>query len=1085
MSPTTTAMNDLVSIVAGLPPEKRKILEEILRQRINAGRRAVTQNHLSTAPPLSFTQEGFWALHEINRDSAAYNSGKLLRIDGGLDVTSLKTALSKIVGRHDALRTRFELRDSGPVQIIERSIDIDIPVIDLATTDPAAFEDAAQKAAADDLSRPFDLGQAPQFRVKVFRMSDTSHALLLVAHHIIMDGQSEAVFWRELWECYSAAIERRRPRLKELPFQYADYSVWQKQSLSGDEVSRHLQFWKEALQDAPLDLSLPYDRPRPPSQSFQGRRMEIRFDVGTLRDITSFAVQERVTPFAALLASLQAILYRYSHQQDFIIGFPVAGRKRADSNGVIGPFLNMLPCRARLDDAQTFRELVRSVRDHLSQILEHDALPFRKLVEELGLERGASRHPLFQVMLAFQQRSLHAGLPSHLTVSSIEIPKCRARFDLLFSAVAEQDCLSGFIEYSTDVFQEGTILRLRDHWKRLLAEALRYPDKPISSLQILSGEERAQLLSWNETPENLPCIPVHSMFERQAAQTPNAMAVLTRREQISYGELDRRANQLANYLRARGIGPESVVGLLVRRSVDMVVGLLGIMKAGAAYMPLDPSYPPDRLKYMAQDSHAPLLVLHAEFKDRITEYSGELAQLDTDWNEVSAYSSAPPAVVSHPDNLAYVIYTSGSTGQPKGVMITHRTLGNFLGSMRNLLDVNASHTFVASTSLSFDIAALELFVPLISGAKTLVLEASIAEEGDFYYQSGPSELIIQGTPSVWRLALSGIEAPSNIGTILCGGEPFPSELARALLGRCATLYNMYGPTETTIWSSALPIRKVSAESAIVPIGCPIANTQLYVLDSMLDMAPIGVIGELYIGGDGLARGYSNRPDLTAEKFVPDPYSHIAGQRLYRTGDLARYLADGSIEFVGRADHQVKMRGFRIELGEIQSALEQHTSVRQAVVDIRKGPSGDAQLVAYVVARQAPPAPGDLRGDLAHRLPDYMIPTAFVFMNSLPLTANGKLDRKALPDPEWSMGADAPHYEPPRTEAERLLAEVWRQVLGIERVSIYDNFFELGGDSILGIQAVARASQAGVRLTPRQIFERQTIAQLAEVAQLVA
>ncbi|HEV2846615.1 MAG TPA: amino acid adenylation domain-containing protein, partial [Thermoanaerobaculia bacterium] len=1016
-------------------------------------RRAWTEEDLV---PLSFAQERLWVLDQLDPGKPTYNIPTALRLRGPLDLSALTASLQEIVRRHDVLRTVFPAVGDRPVQKVVRNSGLALPVTDLAGLPPAQREAEAKRVVTAEARRPFDLAVGPLVRGVLLRLDEDDHAVLFVLHHVVADGWSMGVMVNELAALYEAFLENRPSPLPELAVQYADYAAWQREWLRGHTLKTQIAYWRGQLAGAPA-LELPTDRPRPPVQRFRGASRSFFLSRETSEALAALGQAEGATLFMTLAAAFQVLLHRYSGQNDILVGTPVAGRNRAEVEGLIGFFVNTLVLRSGLAGGPGFPALVRRVRRGTLEAFAHQELPFEKLVEELQPERDLSRSPLFQVMFSLQNaNSARLDLPG-LRLSSWPLGEAVvAKFDLTLTMVERSEGLGGSLEYSTDLFDRPTIDRMLGHFRTLLNAIVAEPLCSVSELPLLTGAEREQLLSaWNATGREVPAFCVHEGIAAQAARTPDAVAVTFGAMALTYRELDRRANALAHRLRELGVRPETRVGIALERSLEMVVGLLAVLKAGGAYVPLDPSYPAERLDFMREDAGISLLLTRDFFAE-----AGEIEQ--------------PPVGGAGPWNLAYVIYTSGSTGRPKGVQISHEALTNFLASMAERPGIGAGDVLLAVTSLSFDIAGLELYLPLLAGGRVALASREEAADGhrlrELIAASGAT--VLQATPATWRLLLEAGWTGGEGLKALCGGEALPPSLASSLRERVGSLWNVYGPTETTVWST---VEEIAGEGAVT-IGRPIANTTVYILDAWGSPAPVGVPGELLLGGAGLARGYLRRPELTAERFVPDPFGP-AGLRLYRTGDLARYQPDGRLEHLGRIDHQVKVRGFRIELGEIEAALGRHPEVAAAVAVAREDIPGDPRLAAYVVPRRAgADLAGELRSWLSRTLPDYMIPTAWVTLEAFPLTPNGKVDRKALPKPA-ALSGEAPAE--PRTPVEEMLAEMWRELLGLESIGIRDNFFALGGHSLKATRLVARVRQAfGVELPLRRVFEAPTIEGLA-------
>jgi amino acid adenylation domain-containing protein/thioester reductase-like protein len=1117
-------MNDVARRIGDLPPEKLELLMKRLvkRQVEHPQPRASTRiSRLAReagALPLSFAQRRLWFLEQLMPGTAIYNIPQALQLTGPLDVDALERAFNEIGRRHETLRTTFHVVDGQPMQVIADSVEWRMPIVDLSAAPVTERAAVVERLIAEEIQLPFDLTCGPLLRAKLLRLADAEHVLIVTMHHIISDGWSFGVATRELAALYEAFVANKPSPLPDLPIQYVDFAHWQQTWLqdgsgaSGESpLQAQLAYWKQQLSgDLPM-LDLPTDRSRPAFQSYRGAHHPLMLPGALTQALKALSGKEGVSLFTILLAALKTLLYRYSGQTDICVGSPVANRTRPEIEGLIGFFVNTLALRTDLSGNPPFRELLGRVREVALGAYARQDLPFEKLVEELQPERDLSRAPLFQVLCVQLDAQATTLQLAGLTLEPLPIHTGTAQFDLSFYLSESHEAVSGYIEYNTDLFEPVTIARMAGHFETLLNQIARDPDQLIADLPILTPAERRELLvEWNATQRDYPsqsCL--QTLFEAQAARTPDEIAVIFEAQRLTYGELNRRANQLANYLRALSVGPDTLVGICVERSLEMMVGLLGVLKAGGAYVPLDPAFPTERLALMLEDSRIPVLLTQRSIGDELLASSAgivpagtQVISLDTDWQQITQERDTNPALLTTPDNLAYTIYTSGSTGRPKGVQIPHRAVVNFLHSMACAPGLNASDTLLAVTTLSFDIAGLELFLPLLNGARLIIAGREVASDGVRLKEllDGAGVTVMQATPATWRLLLAaGWQCTPRL-KILCGGEALPRDLANQLLGDGGELWNMYGPTETTIWSATC---RVTPGAGPISIGCPIDNTQIYLLDPRLQPVPIGAPGELYIGGDGLAHGYLNRPDLTAEKFVPDLFGRRPGARLYRTGDLMRYTNEGEIEFLSRIDHQVKVRGFRIELGDIETALSQSPAVGQAVVVVREDVPGDKRLVAYIVPSDRSleiehfdednlessvgtdnsaliaQLPRELRAFLKSRLPDYMIPSSFVLLDAMPLTPNGKVNRRALPAPNHNAAQERA-FVAPRTPLEATLAAVWGEVLRVERVSIDDNFFELGGHSLLATQLIFRAQSAlQVTLPVRAFFEAPTVAGMAQ------
>ncbi|HSF41071.1 MAG TPA: amino acid adenylation domain-containing protein [Thermoanaerobaculia bacterium] len=1046
------------------------------------------------AVPLSFAQQRLWFLDQLEPGSFAYNIAGGVRLTGTLDVPALTRTFSEIVRRHESLRTTFGTGEEGePLAVIAPPAPFDLPLHDLTALPEEERERKALALATAEVQRPFDLARGPLFRLTLVKLSETEHAMIVAMHHIISDGWSIGILVRELGALYGAFVAGRPSPLPELPVQYADFAAWQRRWLAGEVLDAQVRWWAEHLAGAPPVLELPTDRPRPAVRTHRGGQVFLEIGAELSERLEAAGRRLGVTPFMTLLGAYAVLLSRYSGQRDVVAGSPIANRSHEEVEDLIGFFANTLVLRTNLEALggdPLFSDLAARVRETALGAYAHQDLPFERLVDELHPERNLSHSPVFQVMFALQNTpSQGLELPG-LTLGPLPIESGRAQFDVNLTMIPTDRGFVSRIDYNADLFDAATAARMIGHYRHLLAGIAEDPARRVSALPLLSEVERHELLvCGNNTGAEVPGRTVHELFEATAARVPGAVAVTFEGESLTYGDLNARANRLAHHLRGLGVRPGVLAGLCVERSLDMLVGLLGVLKAGGAYVPLDPSYPADRIAYVLEDGRIPVLLTQASLLASVPELAAleaRIVELDGEaWRGESAENPAP---LAGPDDLAYVIYTSGSTGRPKGVEIRHRGVVNFLASMAREPGLSERDVMVAVTTISFDIAVLELYLPLSLGARVELVSREVAVDGarlaELIASSGGTAM--QATPATWRVLLEAEWQGAPGLKVLCGGEALPPDLARELLARVGSLWNVYGPTETTVWSAVHPVSTGGDGRRPVPIGRPIANTVVYLLDRSGEPVPPGAAGELYIGGEGVARGYLRRPDLTAERFVPDPFAGLYGEpgaRLYRTGDLARFLPGSVLDFLGRADHQVKVRGFRIELGEIEAVLAENPAVEECAVVVREDVPGTKRLAAYYVAEGEAPAVAELRATLLAKLPDYMVPQVFAALPALPLTPNGKVDRRALthlPAPEGE-GSGARELVAPRDPVEAILAEVWADVLRLERVGVHDNFFELGGDSILTIQVVSRAKKRGLLLAPRHLFQNQTIAELARVA----
>jgi aspartate racemase len=1072
------SMSHAVETAADLSPEeKRALLQRLLEKKASA----------SSSFPSSFAQQRLWFLHQVQPASCAYNLSRAIRIRGGLDLRTFQKALEALVARHECLRTTFAPEDDEPVQVVSPPGTLEMPVVELSGLSTTEREAETLRLATEEIQRPFDLAHGPLLRTTLLRLSESDHVFVLTMHHIVSDGWSIDLFFRELAALYEGISAEHAPTLRPLSIQYADFARWQRQAISGEILSRELGYWRQQLGGELPVLELPTDRPRPAVQRPRGARLPIALSGRLTESLRALSRREGITLFMTLLSGFKCLLHRYTGQHDIVVGSPVAGRNQEQTEDVIGPFINNLVLRTDMSGDPTFRELLRRVQQVAVGAYAHQNVPFEKVVEEIQPNRDLSHSPLFQVMFVLQKTARQPLELPGLDLNLLEVDGDTAMFDLTPFLWEERDGLSGTLEYNTDLFDEATVGRMAKHLRTLLEGVVANPDQRLSELPLLSeAEERRLLVEWNETRAEYrrdSCL--HQLFEDRVRCCPDAVAVVFEGQQVTYEELNRRANRLAHHLQRLGVGPRVMVGIYVERSLEMLIGLLGILKAGGTYVPLDPAFPAERLAFMLDDSQVPVVLTLERLVESVPRFTGAALCLDRDWELVEHESDANPNGGAAPNDPAYVIYTSGSTGKPKGVQIQHRAAVNLLESMAREPGLEERDTMLAVTTLSFDIALLELFLPLIVGARLVVVRRETASDGKQLQEKlkDSGATVMQATPATWRLLLESSWPGDTSLKVLCGGEALSGDLATQLRDRCASLWNLYGPTEATIWSTLHRVDDVDAGNGFVPIGRPIANTQLYVLDAYQQPVPVGVAGELHIGGDGLALGYYQRPELTAEKFIEHPFSKEPGARLYRTGDLARYLPDGKVAFLGRLDHQVKVRGFRIELGEIEAALRQHPAVRESAVMAREDAPGDKRLVAYVVGRDGSvPAVGELRNFLKERLPDYMLPSAFVVLEALPLTPNGKVDRRAVPAPD-AGGREMATFVAPRTPLESQLATVWEKVLGHVPIGVRDDFFEIGGHSLLAVRLFRQIEEVtGKTLSVATIFEAPTIEGMAEILQ---
>lgn len=1026
---------------------------------------------------LSFAQQRLWFLDQLEGPSATYNESAAWQLRGPLNIAVLEESLTEIVRRHEVLRTTFCVQEDGvPMQVIAPPSRITLPMIDLQMLPSEQAHQEVQRLAFEETQRPFDLATGPLLRFTLLRLGVEEHVLLQNIHHIVFDGWSSGLFFHELQILYHAFLLGRPSPLPELSIQYADFAHWQRHWWQGERLQEQLAYWKQQFADAPPVLALPTDRPRPARQTFRGRLHAFGIEPEIVEKLERLSKQSGTTLFMTLLAAFVTLLARYSNQMDIVIGTPIANRNRDEIESLIGCFTNTLALCLDLSAELTFRELLAQVRRVTLDAYAYQALPFEKLVEELQPERSLSHFSLFQVMFAFQNFTFHQSEPkgdrqndrqNSLTMTPLAIERGTAKVDLTLFMIPDEQELLGTWEYNSDLFEEATIKRMTGHFQTLLAGIVADPNQRISELSLLTTAERHHLLvEWNAVQIDYPrdrCI--HQLFEEQVERTPDTVAVVFEDQQLTYRELNERANHLAHYLIQQGVGPEVLVGVCMERSIEMIVGLLAILKAGRAYVPLDPAYPQEHLQFMLEDAQITIMLTQRKLLMDLPAFAGTQVCLD----RLPATEATNPNCACSPTNLAYVLFTSGSTGRPKGVAIEHRSTVAFLTWAGDVFAAEKQAGILASATISFDLSVFEMFLPLVNGGRVILAENALV------LPNLQDVTLVNTVPSAMKelVRMGGI--PASVRVVNLAGEPLKNQLVQQIYqqSNVQKVYNLYGPSEDTTYSTYTLIeRDATGEPTI---GRPIANTQAYILDRQLQPVPIGVPGELHLSGDGLARGYLSRPELTKEKFIANPFSDDPTARLYKTGDLCRYLLDGNIEFLGRIDHQVKVRGFRIELGEIEAHLAQHPAVQEVVVVVHEE-AEDKRLVAYLVGKEALNS-HTLRTYLSEKLPDYMIPSAFVQLEEMLLTPNGKINRRALTAPDY--GPDEATLVLPRTPVEKCLVAIWQDVLRLERVGITDNFFMIGGHSLLATQIVFRIrQQLRIDLPLRSLFEHPTVAGLA-------
>ena len=1125
-----TVKEDVVPTRTELTGSQRALLEERLKRakqaaaRSNDSRPSIPRRTTDVDIPLSFAQERLWFLDQLEPGSAVYNVCQAVRMEGSLNVSALERALNEIVRRHEVLRTNFVAADGRPVQMIAPERSLALNIVDLSEWRDGTGVEELQRRLKEESRRPFDLTQDLLVRALLVRTSPLEHTLMLTLHHIISDGWSIGILFRELANLYTSFTQDQSPALPELPIQYADYVFWERETMQGPTLERLLAYWRKQLHGPLPVLELPVDHPRSIAPMSRGAAQAVQLSRALTQALKALGQHEGATLFMTLLAAFQVLLHRWTGQEDIVVGSVVAGRRKVELEKLIGFFVNTLVFRGDLTGEPTFRQLLVRTREMAVGGLAHQDLPFERLVNELRPDRSLSRNPLFQVMFVLQNAPMAPTNLPQLRLQPIEVDTGTSKFDLTLSMMETADGLRAAMEYNADLFEPGTVARILGCFQTLLESIVENPDQPIARLALLKPAERHQLLSeWNQTATDFPRKQtIAQLFEEQVARAPHSVAVNFGNQRLTYLQLDSQANQLARWLRRAGVGPDTLVGLCVERSLELIVALVAILKAGGTYVSLDPTYPPERLTFMLRDIAAPVLLTQQRLRTRVEAFAAEAAAegndgaaarrpivlcLDSEWARVAGESDdAPPCEIT-PDHVAYVSYTSGSTGQPKGVCVSHRGVVRLVKNT-DFARFGPDEVFLQFAPIAFDASTFEIWGALLNGGRLVVYPpgpSSLADLGDFIERNGISTLWL--TAGLFhQMVEEQLDRLQNVRQLLAGGDVLsPAHVARALERLPRTqLINGYGPTENTTFTCCHRITVPPLPGRSVPIGRPIANTQVYILDHQLQPVPAGVPGELYAAGDGLALGYLNRPELTQEKFVPNPFvqanprggvastpnsepqtpNRAAPQapRMYRTGDRARWLPDGSIEFLGRIDRQVKVRGFRVEPAEIESVLETHPTVKECAVIVREDSTGEKRLVAYIVPAKHPAPPTDTwRVHLAEKLPDYLVPSAFFPLDTLPLTTNGKLDVAALPVIDGARPDLQGQYIAPRDDVERQLAAIWENVLNVHPIGVHDQFFALGGHSLLAVRMVAQLEKTfGKKLPVAAIFQHRTVEQLAKL-----
>jgi amino acid adenylation domain-containing protein len=1062
--------------------------------------------------PLSFSQQQLWYVCQFQSGTIAYNQPVAWRLRGKLNAKALEDSLNAIIRRHQALRTTFPCVEGSPVQCIHRELLLNLQIVDLREVPESAREARAHELAVQEARYPFDLASALLVRATLLRTRDEEYVLVLLVHHIVCDGWSMGVLINELMQLYREFSAGKQSTLPIPAAQYSDFTLWQREYLQGENRERQISYWKKQL-DGARSSPLPSTRPRPAVPSFRGVCQFFSFPKALTEAFKALCAREEVFLFMGLLAVFQTLVHRYTGQSDVVIGSPVAGRKRSKFQGTIGLLLNVMALRTDFSDDPTFRDLLKRVRGVVMQGYQHQDLPFEQVVEEVRPTRQQGQNPLFQMILdQVDSRWIAFDLPE-VKAEWFPVDHQTSKFDITFAWFDSPQGLRGWLEYSTDLFDAGMIARMLEHFQTLIESAVANPDQPVSKLPLLPAQERQQLfVEWNTTKSDYAADAcIHDLFEAQVRRTPEVIAVKTDDRQFTFEQLNRRANQLAHYLMKAGVGSEMLVGVSLDRNCDLMVALLAVLKTGAAYVPLDPSYPEPRLSFMLRDAGLKTVLTEERWSNRL---AGEIRTicLDRDWQDIGECEETNPGVPMSSNAVAYVIYTSGSTGRPKGVLGLHRGAVNRFAWMWNKYPFADGEVACAKTPLSFVDSVWELFGPLLAGIPIVLIPNETTRDpeslGAALARNRVTRLVL--VPSLLRAMLEAEPHLQNRLPLLkywvSSGEALSTDLVKRFRESvpAGILINLYGSSEVSADVTCYDTREMPPEGP-VPIGRPIANTQAYILDANLQPVSIGIPGELCVSGDGLARGYLNNPEQTAAKFIPHPFGRNGQDKLYRTGDLARYRPDGNIELLGRVDNQVKIRGFRIEPEEIESLLKQHSSVAQAVVVARSEASGNPRLIAYIVPNrcdQVSPSRPDqsvatdlnqackadaaltlaprLRRYLQERLPDHMVPAAFLTLDSLPLLPNGKTDRNALPAPQTARPSLAQEYVEPRTAAERKIHEAWQEVLQVDRIGVHDNFFDLGGHSLLLVTVQNKLAKAFNReILSVDLYRYPTISSLAE------
>ena len=1090
-------MNDIIQDISKLSPEKKKLLELLLKeQNVDlAESKIIPASRETNRFPLSYAQQRMWFLEQLEPGTPLYNNPAAVMLTGQLDIAAMQKTLDEMSRRHEVLRTTFASEKGKPVQIIHPELKLNLEQLDLSELPPEEREKELKEAADKAAQHPFDLGKGPLLRTVLIRLDEQKHVLLLTMHHIISDAWTLTIFIREVAQLYEAFSQGKNIKLPPLPIQYADFARWQHDWLKGRIVEEQIAYWKANLSAGASAIDLPADHSRPKYQTFNGDVVTFTIDENTTKKLEKQSQQHDVTLFMTLLAALDVILSRYSGETDISVGTPIAGRNRTETEFLMGVFVNTLVMRVDLSDDPTFAELLHRVKDVALGAYSHQDVPFEMIVEALKPQRDMSRTPFFQTMFVLQNAPAQPLKLSNIDIEPLELHTPTAKFDLTLVLEPNEKGMDGQIVYNTNLFEKETITRFVGHLLSILTEISDQTEQRISTINLLTDSEKKQLAEWSHPkasskPGNEKF--VHELFADQAARTPDRLIVCND-DSMTYHELDERSNRLAGFLVANGVKPEQIVGLFMERSLDLLVGLMAILKSGGVYLPLDPDFPRDRIAFMLHDAGSSIILSTSKAAEMLPENTAQLVCVDSEWEKIQESNKTAPNVTLHPQNSAYIIYTSGSTGKPKGVLIPHGEIAEHSLGMKDFYELTEHDRVLQFASTNFDASLEQIFPTLMAGAELVLRGKQVWSPEELIDVVKQHQLTVVNLPTAywtqfmqtWAKTMDA-EAEQPIRLLIVGGDLLTTDSigpwCDSSLGK-ARLLNAYGPTEATITSTIFDISAsdhAHLERGAIPIGRGVLARSLYILDKKGNPVPVGIPGELVIGGFALARGYLNRPDITAEKFVPDPFSKEPGARFYRTGDLVRYRPGGNIQFLGRIDDQVKIRGYRIELGEIESNLIRFKGLSDVAVIAKSDSQNNKQLVAYYVPENGlHPTINELRDFLMNDLPDYMIPTAFVELESFPMTQTGKIDRRALPDPDQFRPLLVTKYVAPRTKTEKRLAEIVAEVLKIKQVGVFDNFFELGGHSMLGTQVISQLREEfHVDLPLRALFENPTVEGIA-------